>query len=304
MLTKEARMRLRFALALALGTACAGTVAMAQKGDTPAPQSTPAPATPAPAQGATPAQAPLAPMLAHRAAYRLTLDRARDNSNVVSARGAMIYEQADACDGWATRQRFQLTLTDRDGNEVETTSDYSTYEAKDGRSLRFSLTQTSQGAVSQRIQGDATLNADGTGTVRYTSPEAREMALPPGTLLPMLHTTRSLQAARAGQRIMIAPLFDGTSADGAQDTTTAITGWTGPQNNARFPILSPLGSARMRVAFFNREPGGQSAGTGSPDYEVGLRYWENGVADEMKMDFGDFTVNGEMIELQPIPAGC
>lgn len=243
-------------------------------------------------------------MVAHRAAYRLTLDKARDAASIARAEGVMLYEVVDACEGWATRQRFSLTITDRDGQEVETASDYSTYETKDGRSLRFSLTQTSQGAVSQRVAGEAEVRPDG-GTVRYTEPQAKEEALPPGTLLPMLHTVRALATARAGQRLLVTPLLDGTDPDGAQDTTTVISAWTPPQPNPRFPDLAKFGSARMRVAFFDRKAGGGSGGGASaPDYEVGLRYWENGVADELNMDFGDFTVNGQMRELALLPGGC
>ncbi|MEN0073851.1 MAG: DUF1849 family protein, partial [Paracraurococcus sp.] len=106
-------------------------------------------------------------MVGHRAAYRLTLDKVRDNSDIARAEGVMLYEVVDSCDGWATRQRFQLRLTDRDGQDVETASDYSTFETKDGKKIRFSLTQTSQGAVSQRVAGEAEVTPDG-GTVTYT----------------------------------------------------------------------------------------------------------------------------------------
>ncbi len=241
-------------------------------------------------------------MVAHRAAYALSLDKARDNSDVASARGLMVYEVMDACDGWATRQRFSLVLTDRDGQQLETGSDYATYESKDGRRLRFSLTQTSQGAVSQRVSGEAEVTPQG-GTVRYVDPEAKEIALPPGTLLPMLHTIRALAAARAGQRLLVAPLIDGTDPEGAQDTTTVISSWSEAQPNARFPVLSPLGSARLRVAFFDRNDR-SGGGASAPDYEVGLRYWENGVADELKMDFGEFVVEGKMEELRILPGNC
>lgn len=241
-------------------------------------------------------------MVGHRAAYRLTLDKVRDNSDIARAEGVMLYEVVDSCDGWATRQRFQLRLTDRDGQDVDTTSDYSTFETKDGRTIRFSLTQTSQGAVSQRVAGDAEVTPEG-GTVKYTEPEAKEESLPRGTLLPMLHTIRSLAAAREGKRMMLVPLFDGTSPDGAQDTTTVISGWTPPQPNSRFPALAKLGSARMRVAFFDRKDS-SGGGASAPDYEVGLRYYENGVADEMKMDFGEFSVNGALEELAILPDPC
>jgi EipB-like len=243
-------------------------------------------------------------MVGHRAAYRLTLDKAREGANLARAEGVMLYEVVDACDGWATRQRFQLQLTDKDGTEVDTTSDYSTYETKDGTSIRFSLTQATGGAVSQRVAGEARLTADG-GLARYTEPESKEEKLPKGTILPMLHTIRSLAAARAGTKLLTVPLFDGTSAEGAQDTTTVLGAWTPPQANPRMSGLANLGSARMRIAFFERKTDAAEAGGASaPDYEVGLRYYENGVADDMNMDFGEFTVNGKIEELAIFPNPC
>ena len=101
--------------------------------------------------------------------------------------------------------------------------------------------------------------------------------------------------------MMVVPLFDGTSADGAQDTTTVISAWQPPAAGGRFPDLAKLGSARMRVAFFDRKDSGAGGGASAPDYEVGLRYFENGVADEMKMDFGEFSVNGALQELALLP---
>ena len=243
-------------------------------------------------------------LAAHRAAYRLGLARVRESGNIARATGAMAYEVVDACDGWATRQRFSLTIADADGTEIETASDYATYESKDGRRLRFTLTQMTQGAVTQRIAGEAEIGADGAGRVRYTEPEQKEERLPAGTLLPNLHTIHSLNAARAGQRLLVAPLFDGTSDDGVQDTTTVMSAWDAPRDVPGFPALSPLGSVRMRIAFFDREAQQQGGGATTPSYEVSLRYWENGIADELQMDFRDFVVDGRMVKLETLPGGC
>lgn len=243
-------------------------------------------------------------LAAHRAAYRLTLAQAREPGNIARAEGAMAYELIDACDGWATRQRFSLTLTDRDGTEVETASDYATYESKDGRRLRFTLTQMTQGAVTARIAGEAEIAADGTGVVRYTEPAAREERLPPNTMLPNSHTILTLNAARAGQRLIVGPLMDGTSEDGAQDTTTVLSAWDAPREVEGFPVLSALGSVRMRIAFFDRDAQSQGGGATTPSYEVSLRYWENGIADQLLMDFREFVVEGRMLKLEPVPGGC
>jgi len=41
-----------------------------------------------------------------------------------------------------------------------------------------------------------------------------------------------------------------------------------------------------------------------PDYEVSLRYWENGVADDLDMDFGDFVMSGKLAEFKLLPHRC
>ncbi len=53
----------------------------------------------------------------------------------------------------------------------------------------------------------------------------------------------------------------------------------------KWPALSALPSTRVHLAFFDHGP----LCAVTPSYEVGMRYWVNGVADEMRMDFGDFT---------------
>jgi hypothetical protein len=42
----------------------------------------------------------------------------------------------------------------------------------------------------------------------------------------------------------------------------------------------------------------------TPTYEVAMRYWENGVADNMLMNFGDFTMNAKLNEFTPQPRHC
>jgi hypothetical protein len=280
-----------------------GTVAAAALMAAPAAAEAPRPFAAAAQHGipAAAVNAGIARMAAHRAAYRLDLGEAR-GSGISAVRGAMVFDVQDACEGWATRQRMTMTVLDRDGQEIETVSDYATYEAKDGSLLRFSLTQTTGGAVSQRVAGEAELNPDGSGRVRFSEPTGREEELPPGTLLPMRHTVLAVEAARAGQRILAAPLFDGTSDEGAQDTTTIVANWAPTGGETRFPLLASQASGRMRIAFFER--GAATTGASQPEYEVGLRYFENGVADELVMDFGEFSVEGRMLELAALPGGC
>jgi hypothetical protein len=236
-------------------------------------------------------------LVGHRAMYALALETSR--GDIVGASGVMGFEVIDACDAWAIRQRLAITVTSRDGTDIELESDYTTWESKDGLRLRFRMKQSTEGAVVTELAGVATLEkAGGPGRAVYSLPLDITQELPEGTVFPTAHTEAVLAAARAGRKFITMPLFDGTSAEGAHDTTVAVAGWTKPAANA-WPALAALPSARVRIAFFEREGSKQQ-----PEYEVGMRYWENGVADDLTLDFGDYVLSGKMTELSVPKPGC
>jgi len=238
-----------------------------------------------------------ADLAAHRALYKLTLQTAR--GDVTAATGTMSYEVLDACDGWAVRQRLAMTLTDRQGQDVEMLSDYTTWESKDGLKMTFRMRETTDRQVTSEVAGDASLDhPGGAGEARYTVPADTTKKLPPGTLFPMAHTAAILKAAMVGKKFLALPLFDGTGPDGAQDTSIVISSWSPPEAG-KWPALAKLPSGRVQVAFFDR-----TAGTQQPDYEVGMRYWDNGIADDLSMDFGDFVMTGQLSELTVPKPGC
>ena len=138
-------------------------------------------------------------MAAHRALYRLSLEAVR-GGDVSAATGTMAYEVTDACDGWATRQRLAMTLTNRDGQDIELVSDYATWESKDGLSMRFRMRQTTDTAVTEQVEGTAKLDAPGgPGIIHYAVPEEKDVQVPPGTLFPMAHTEAIIAGAAAGR---------------------------------------------------------------------------------------------------------
>ncbi len=241
---------------------------------------------------------PPVPLAAHHALYTLTLDSGREG-DIVAATGTMGYEVIDACDGWAVRQRLDMTVTNNDGQDIHMVSDYATWESKDGLKLRFHMKQTTDSAVTSQTDGDASLQrAGGPGEVHYTMPKDSTATLPAGTLFPMAHTEAIITAARGGKKFLALPLFDGTDENGAEDSSIAILDWKQPFAT-KWALLSDLPSTRVRLAFFDRKPD-----TVTPNYQVGMRYWENGVADDMQMDFGDFVMNAKMTEFAPQPHKC
>ena len=240
-----------------------------------------------------------AELAAHRALYTLKLETAH-SSNVQTATGTMSYEVQDACDGWAVRQRLTLGILNTEGQNIEMVSDYVTWESKSGRDFRFHMKQTTDTATTQQTEGEANTGPQG-GQARYTLPAVKAIALPPGTLLPMAHTNAIIEAARVGKKFIGIPLFDGTSEKGAQDTNIVVLDWKpAGQEGQAWPDLLKLPSTHVHVAFFDRKP--DSATT--PEYEVGMRYWENGVGDDLRMDFGDFVMGGKMTQFTLLPHRC
>ena len=81
-----------------------------------------------------------------------------------------------------------------------------------------------------------------------------------------------------------------------EDSSIVILDWKKPERTV--PLLSNLPSTRVRLAFDH------SPTSETPTYQVGMRYWQNGVADNLAMDFGDFVMNGALNELTPLPHKC
>lgn len=236
------------------------------------------------------------PLAAHRAYYRLTL-ASTGNSGVTSASGAMEYEVIDGCTGWATQQRLDMTVLDREGGDTHTVSDYSTWEAKDGRTFRFRITQVTNGARDIRA-GYAELPPGKPGFAVYTAPHDQRVALPPGTVFPMAQTKAVLAAAHQGKTFVSMPVFDGTSGASSENTFAVIT-TRGEAIKTIFKPLADLPSLLVHMGYFQKDTTQML-----PDTLIGMRYWDNGVADSLDLDFGNFTMAGKLAKFQLLPSHC
>lgn len=240
-----------------------------------------------------------ADLAAHKAGYELSLESSR-GGEVLAGTGTMSFEMIDACDGWAVRQRLTMRITNRDGQDVNMVSDYTTYESKDGLAMQFRTRQTSDGAVTSEVAGEAKLEREGgPGEAHYTVPEDTTKLLPAGTMFPSTHTIAIIDNAKAGRKFLSIPLFDGTTPGGTQDSTISVANWSTAPVETSFASLAAMASGRVRIAFFDHESSSQV-----PEYEVAMRYWENGVADALSMDFGDFVMHGKMTDLTMTKPGC
>jgi hypothetical protein len=235
----------------------------------------------------------------HRALYQMQLTGTRTGSSVTGVSGRMVFEWADACEGWTIEQRFQLTFQYAEGNRVEMVTNYATWETKDGLAYRFNVRRLMNGELDEEVRGDASTDALGAGRARYVRPEAREEPLPQGTLFPTAHTLALLRAARANERFLAHVVFDGSDAEGPSEISAAIGAATRPRTSLQGPGGDLLNGTMypVRMAFFPI-----ASGNPEPQYEMTLWLLENGVAEQILIDYGDFRVQGTLRELEALPA--
>ncbi len=233
------------------------------------------------------------------AIYDLSLEKVRTH-DVTGATGQMRFAVADGCTGWGTTQHMELLIRNADGSLTKTVTDYVTWETKNGSTLTFNLSERDNDSKPVIDDAGTAIHAgtDGSGTITYSTPANRVMTMPPGTLFPMAHTEAILDASTKGKKFLSVPLFDGTTDDGAQHTFVVILG-RGDHKSAPFPALAKLTSTDVDIAFYERKNSDQN-----PDFRSQMRYYDNGVANNILMDFGDFVLIGKLARLDLPQSNC
>ncbi len=234
----------------------------------------------------------------HRAVYSMTLGATRAAIGIIGGSGDMYMEWAESCEGWTLTQRLRLKLFYSQGGAVDTDSRFSSWESRDGLSYRFTLRNLRDGKVSEELRGRASLEGSGTGGVAaFTRPEGKKLHLPKGSVFPTEHMVQLIERAQAGDKRLSRIVFDGASLDGPQEVNAVIgRAIEAKADGAGEKALTSRPSWRMRLAFFPLE-----SMTPEPDYELGLRLFDNGVAEDLILDYGDFTLLAKIEQIEALP---
>jgi hypothetical protein len=239
----------------------------------------------------------------HRALYSLTLDSTKTASGVAGASGAMYYEWGEACDGWTVDQRFRLRLVYAEEGTVEINSTLLTWESKDGLKYSFNEKRLRNGDVEDDIHGEAHVDGkDKGGTATFEKPDQTTMTLAPGVLFPTAHTLVLIQHAQAGDQFLARKVFDGAAVENAGEITAVIGPQLKPDPHGAKPLDNPLlqrPSWRVSLAFFSADSDKTDADT--PDYQLTMRLLDNGVSQDMSLDYGDYVLKAKLDDIEALP---
>ena len=239
----------------------------------------------------------------HRALYSLTLDSTKTASGVAAASGAMYYEWGEACDGWTVDQRFRLRLVYAEEGAVSINSSLLTWESKDGLHYRFNEKRLRNGNVEDDIHGEANLDGkDKGGTARIRQARADQDDLGAGRALSDRAYAGADRAGAGGRHFLSRKVFDGAEVDNAGQITAVIGPQLKPDPKRRSRSNNPLlqrPSWRVSLAFF---PAGSSKNdVETPDYQLTMRLLDNGVSQDMALDYGDYILKAKLDDIEALP---
>jgi envelope integrity protein B len=244
------------------------------------------------------AMAAAAEIMPHRALYTMTLGRASGDAGVTGASGTMAYQWGETCDGWTVEQRYRLKMGYAESADVSLTSNFVTWESKDGFRYRFNQKETRNGADDEEVRGTAKLDGpDKGGTADFEKPAGKNFVLPAGALFPSAHTILLIDKAKAGENFVSKHVFDGATAENAVLVSAVIGPKVEPDADAakKSPLLNRPGW-RIRLAFFPADPKAEK-----PDYELGMLLLDNGVSRDMVIDYGDYSIRATLDDIEALP---
>ncbi len=231
----------------------------------------------------------------HRAIYELDLESIRMGSQISDVGGQMLWVWEDSCDGWTVEQRYRTNYVYSEGGEIEQRMAFASWESKDGRDFNFSVRSVAGDLSDEEFRGIARISGDGAGMAEFRMPADHEERLPTGTLFPTAHTLRLLDEAEAGQRFFVSLLFDGTDLNSLNEINAVIGDQRPPSASNSSNRLLQRPSWPVQLALFSlAEPSPE------PTYEMSLTLYDNGVVDEMLIDYGDFVIRATLLELEPV----
>ncbi len=201
--------------------------------------------------------APLAP---HRAAYELTLLNSR-GKGVSAASGRIGLEfTGSACEGYSTTFRQAMQISDGEGRVRNSDMRLQTFESGDGKLLRFNGEKRNDGGAAEKTSGQAERADDGGVSIDIRQPKQTKMDVDGVAIFPTDHMIKLIAAAKAGDRILEARVYDGS--DGGEkifDTTALIGPAVTPERRAverprPRPALRPWRAGRCRSAISSPAP--------------------------------------------------
>ena len=235
------------------------------------------------------AASPRVDFLPHRAVYNLGLKSSHQGA-ISSMGGQIIYDWSSDCKGWVVKNELDMNIAYSNGLSTQMALRFSAWEAQDGSKYRFVVNQgDSANGLSNFIGKAVRDNTKDMVTVDISVPEPKRAELNE-VLFPTAFLAKIIEAAQNGIMTIKYPVFDGTTELEAFNVSAVILP---AEIKSKFSEMQGLSAWRVFLAYYE-----QSGESTLPLQEQSLLLYENGVVTDVQLDFGSFTVAGNLIEFE------
>ncbi len=244
-----------------------------------------------------------AALIPHRATYNISLIDARAGAGISELSGRMVYELTGSeCAGYTQTMRFVTRTTNQEGNVSLSDLRSSSWEDGSGDRFRFNSSQYRNDALSEQTVGEAVRRKRPSEIrVELTKPKRKVTRISADAMFPIQHSMNLLQAARDGRKLFSTDLFDASESGEKVYATNAFIGarLEAGYNKSLDKVngsdnLDALSAWPVAMSYFEK---GTEKTDAVPAYELAFVFFDNGVSRRIRIDYGDFSIRGDLKEL-------
>jgi len=242
----------------------------------------------------------------HRAVYDLSLGETRGSSSVETIRGRIVYDfSGSSCSGYVLnfRQVTEIGINGGTSNISDLRS--ATFEDDKGKSFRFNSQNYVNEKLDTTIDGHADRGAGGDIAVALKKPKDTKFELPQGVVFPTGQMKAIVEAALAGESVYESRIYDGSDGGDKVYSTLAVIGRKiapgKPRESAAMAKKDLDGIDRWPVTISYFDPSKATGGEQTPVYAISFELYANGISGNIRLDYNDFTLKGEMTSLELLP---
>ena len=241
----------------------------------------------------------------HVAIYDLKLTNSRGKRALEAVRGRIVYDfSGSSCEGYALQFRQVTELDSGEGKVALSDLRTTTWEEGEGKSFRFK----SQNYMDDKQVGDVDGRADrGKSTVAVKLSKPGDKKFDAGTVVfPTEHMRLLIEAALAGKTLLEVAVYDGSeSGEKIYQSLSVLGRRIEPEKKpedaaAGKDSLAGLARWPVTISYFDKaeKKTDDRPGEQTPIYAISFEMYENGVSRALRLDYGDFVIDGKMSSLE------
>ena len=247
----------------------------------------------------------------HVAIYDLKLTSSRGKRSLESVRGRIVYDfSGSSCDGYALKFRQVTELDSGEGKVALSDLRTTTWEEGEGKSFRFTSENYMDDKQISQVDGQAD-RAKSDVAVTLNKPENKNFDAG-AVVFPTEHMRLLIEAAHEGKSLLEVAVYDGSEqGEKIYQSLSVIGKRIAPDRKpedaaADKDSLTGLARWPVTISYFDKvatksddQPGEQT-----PIYAISFEMYENGISRALRLDYGDFVIDGKMssLEVKPVKA--